>query len=260
MHPRRSTTAATRQAGRQQAGTGGWLGGMPLVTICGLPASGKTTFADGLVAFLRKELPASSGGAGNGGPRRVVLVNEEALRIARREGYRGAWAAMAVVSGWGSKWVDDSSQVNSTSHRQHLLALLCPPTQPTDQLTKSGFYPSPRPSPPLPPNRRRRREGDAGGAAGRRGPRPGRQHGGGAGLAELHQGPTLPTLLHRARRVDAALRGACVGWSVYPLWASLLCVVVCAHYASSLPAPPHRSHPAVFACTPPQLTAVHLPP
>jgi tRNA uridine 5-carbamoylmethylation protein Kti12 len=65
---------------------------MPLITICGLPAAGKTTFADGLVAFLRKELPAAAGPSGGSGTgsRRVVLANEEALRIAKREGYRGA--------------------------------------------------------------------------------------------------------------------------------------------------------------------------
>ena len=52
---------------------------MPLCTICGLPAAGKTTFAAGLVAFLKEHEPG----------RRVVLVNEEALHIAKLEGYRG---------------------------------------------------------------------------------------------------------------------------------------------------------------------------
>lgn len=61
---------------------------MPLATICGLPASGKTTFAEGLVAFLRKEL---------GEARRVVLVNEEGVRIGKHEGYRGALDWILVV-------------------------------------------------------------------------------------------------------------------------------------------------------------------
>lgn len=55
---------------------------MPLATICGLPASGKTTFAEGLAAFLRRELKGQQ-------QQRVVLLNEEALRIGKAQGYRG---------------------------------------------------------------------------------------------------------------------------------------------------------------------------
>ena len=62
---------------------------MPLVTLCGLPATGKTTFAEGLVAFLKQELPP---------PARVVLINEEGLRIGKREGYRGALPACGCRS------------------------------------------------------------------------------------------------------------------------------------------------------------------
>lgn len=67
---------------------------MPLVTLCGLPAAGKTTFADGLVAFLKRELPEQQGRAreegGEGGRgAMVVLVNEEALHVQKAEGYRG---------------------------------------------------------------------------------------------------------------------------------------------------------------------------
>eukprot|EP00624_Nannochloropsis_granulata_P000680 evm.model.NODE_12752_length_6997_cov_26.903816.1 len=67
---------------------------MPLVTLCGLPAAGKTTFAEGLVAFLRKELPGQQGrareeGEKGGGGVVVVLVNEEALHIQKTEGYQG---------------------------------------------------------------------------------------------------------------------------------------------------------------------------
>ena len=66
---------------------------MPLATVCGLPASGKTTFAEGLVAFLQRELAIPPPGGGPQAGRaaaRVVLVNEEGLRIGKREGYRGA--------------------------------------------------------------------------------------------------------------------------------------------------------------------------
>jgi tRNA uridine 5-carbamoylmethylation protein Kti12 len=67
---------------------------MPLVTLCGLPAAGKTTFAEGLVAFLKKELPEQQGrareeGEEGGGGAVVVLVNEEALHVQKAEGYRG---------------------------------------------------------------------------------------------------------------------------------------------------------------------------
>lgn len=69
---------------------------MPLATICGLPASGKTTFAEGLVAFLREELESGGGG----GHRRVVLVNEESLRIGKAQGYRGP--LRFPLSVWGA--------------------------------------------------------------------------------------------------------------------------------------------------------------
>jgi len=65
---------------------------MPLVTLCGLPTAGKTTFAEGLVAFLRKELPEQGRArdeGGEGGEAVVVLVNEEALHVQKAEGYSG---------------------------------------------------------------------------------------------------------------------------------------------------------------------------
>lgn len=52
---------------------------MPLATIVGLPCCGKTTFAKGLVEYLKRELP----------DRPVVLINEENAHITKLEGYRG---------------------------------------------------------------------------------------------------------------------------------------------------------------------------
>ncbi|TFJ82820.1 hypothetical protein NSK_005895 [Nannochloropsis salina CCMP1776] len=69
---------------------------MPLITICGQPASGKTTFAHGLVEYLKKKLPTPCRpGKGKDEEDRgsaVVLVNEEALPVLKAEGYRDATA------------------------------------------------------------------------------------------------------------------------------------------------------------------------
>lgn len=94
---------------------------MPLATICGLPASGKTTFAEGLVAFLRNEL---------GEARRVVLVNEEGVRIGKHEGYRGALDWILVVCVLMCVWEAPSTYPT-------LLQLLLGGVQPIDRLDRS---------------------------------------------------------------------------------------------------------------------------
>ncbi|GAB5029416.1 protein kti12 homolog [Nannochloropsis oceanica] len=80
---------------------------MPLVTLCGLPAAGKTTFAEGLVAFLEKELPGQQGRAreeeGGGGGAMVVLINEEALHIQKKEGYKDATSEKVTRGGLKSR-------------------------------------------------------------------------------------------------------------------------------------------------------------
>jgi tRNA uridine 5-carbamoylmethylation protein Kti12 len=69
---------------------------MPLVIISGQPCSGKTTFAAGLARYL-EALPAGSGtGSGAtsgsaGGVARVVVVNDEALGVKKREGYSSTY-------------------------------------------------------------------------------------------------------------------------------------------------------------------------
>lgn len=55
---------------------------MPLVVLCGLPASGKTHVAEALVSFLR---------AREGEGIDVVHVTEASVNITRRDGYKGAW-------------------------------------------------------------------------------------------------------------------------------------------------------------------------
>lgn len=52
---------------------------MPLVVLCGLPASGKTFVADALVAFLREQSPEQD----------VVHITEASVNVRRRDGYRG---------------------------------------------------------------------------------------------------------------------------------------------------------------------------
>jgi tRNA uridine 5-carbamoylmethylation protein Kti12 len=60
---------------------------MPLVTLCGLPCSGKTHFARGLIDFIQRTAPEKT----------VVLVDEEELHITKAEGYRGTRRALTVM-------------------------------------------------------------------------------------------------------------------------------------------------------------------
>lgn len=50
---------------------------MPLVILCGIPSSGKTTRAEALASFLKEQ------------GKQVILINEESLFIKRSEGYKG---------------------------------------------------------------------------------------------------------------------------------------------------------------------------
>lgn len=61
---------------------------MPLVTLCGRPACGKTRFAEGFVAFLESTQD-----------KRVVLVNEESLHVTKADGYRDATAEKQTRGG-----------------------------------------------------------------------------------------------------------------------------------------------------------------
>jgi protein KTI12 len=54
---------------------------MPLIIITGKPCTGKTTFANMLVAHLRNE-----------GKPNVELVNEESLLISKKDGYKSSFA------------------------------------------------------------------------------------------------------------------------------------------------------------------------
>lgn len=67
---------------------------MPLVTIAGLPLSGKTTRANELKAFLLENAIRKEGSALNGGSvglNSVVIVNEEELGIDKKTAYTGIY-------------------------------------------------------------------------------------------------------------------------------------------------------------------------
>lgn len=53
---------------------------MPLIVICGNPCNGKTTFANHLYSYIKEKKEHAV----------VELINEEALKIAKREGYKNA--------------------------------------------------------------------------------------------------------------------------------------------------------------------------
>ena len=66
---------------------------MPLVTISGLPLSGKTTRAKELKAFLLENAIINGGStsttADNANLKNVVIVNEELLGIDKKTAYTG---------------------------------------------------------------------------------------------------------------------------------------------------------------------------
>lgn len=51
---------------------------MPLIVMCGIPCSGKTTVTKKLAAYLEKETG-----------KKVEVINEEALNLVKQDAYRG---------------------------------------------------------------------------------------------------------------------------------------------------------------------------
>ena len=58
---------------------------MPLITVCGNPATGKTTFAQKLAVYLRKR-----------GIENVEVINEESLGLSKRECYASSFAEKKI--------------------------------------------------------------------------------------------------------------------------------------------------------------------
>lgn len=58
---------------------------MPLIMMCGIPCSGKTSRAKELYEYLKEK------------NQKVVLINEESLLIKRSEGYQGIISIFKIV-------------------------------------------------------------------------------------------------------------------------------------------------------------------
>jgi len=78
------------------------LAPMPLIIVCGLPCSGKTTQSNKIAQHIQTRLAGKTeetgptAAASTASTKKVVIISEESLGVVRNEGYKGKILILSV--------------------------------------------------------------------------------------------------------------------------------------------------------------------